>query len=174
MNKDLVEFDLNIHGLEEKTYTFDIGIDGTFFENYDQDVIKGGDVNVHITLQKSSHILSLDFAILAQVDLECDRTLEIFREAFHIQEKHIFKFGDSFQELTEDMTMIRYGTPKINVADHVFDYIFLAIPVRKIHPDYRKEVEDEETLYYEDEKPTEENTEVDPRWEKLMKLKNNN
>lgn len=176
LKKDLSIFDLNIHGLEEKTYEYTLMLEDDFFLNYEQDVIKGGQAEVKIVLEKSVNLLRLHFDIEAQVVLECDRSLELFKEPFTIAEKHIFKFGEANQEISDEMTMITFGTPKLNVADHVFEFIFLSIPAKRIHPDLRSQYDnqDEDALFYEDKIADEEQKEekIDPRWADLLKLTN--
>jgi uncharacterized metal-binding protein YceD (DUF177 family) len=72
------------------------------------------------------------------------------------------------------------------VAQLIYEFILLALPLKKIHPDYRNELDEEDNeleggFVYIDEASTEDSTEeteeestrpVDPRWEKLGKLKN--
>jgi uncharacterized metal-binding protein YceD (DUF177 family) len=85
--------------------------------------------------------------------------------------------------------MITRDTPAINVAQLIYEFILLALPAKKIHPDYVNELDDEDFegeggLVYLDgenededeedqsEEKTEQNKPVDPRWEQLFKLKN--
>ncbi len=176
LKNDLSIFDLNIHGLEEKTYEYSLELKDDFFLNYDQDIIKGGQADVKIVLEKTVNLLRLHFNIEAKIVLECDRSLELFTEDFSIAEKHIFKFGETNQEISDEMTMITFGTPRLNVADHVFEFIFLSVPAKKIHPDLRAQYDeqDEESLFYEDKIEEEKKTEekIDPRWADLLKLTN--
>jgi uncharacterized metal-binding protein YceD (DUF177 family) len=71
----------------------------------------------------------------------------------------------------------------LNVAQHVYDFINLAIPMKKIHPRFQEEEEDEDDeievkLIYsstpEEDELKEEDEQVDPRWNILKNLKNNN
>jgi uncharacterized metal-binding protein YceD (DUF177 family) len=123
------------------------------------------------------------------VQLTCDRSLELFDHPLDFTEKMIYKYGLEEQEIDEDVYMITRDTPSINVAQLIYEYILLALPAKKIHPDYRNELDDEDLeveggyVYIdtdgeedgasEDASPEEENKPVDPRWEQLMKLKNN-
>jgi uncharacterized metal-binding protein YceD (DUF177 family) len=84
--------------------------------------------------------------------------------------------------------MITRDTPNINVAQLIYEFILLAIPAKKIHPDFLEEMDEEdfegegELVYVsneefddklseeqEDSRASEEKT--DPRWEILKKLK---
>jgi uncharacterized metal-binding protein YceD (DUF177 family) len=96
----------------------------------------------------------------------------------------IYKFGSEVKEIDESVMMITRDTPSINVAQLIYEFILLALPLKKIHPDYKNELDDEDNeleggFVYLDEAFTEDlaeekelTTPVDPRWEKLGKLKN--
>jgi uncharacterized protein len=173
---ELASYDLNIHGLEDRTYVYSVSSGDVFFGEFDQEIIKGGSVDAEIELIKNTHLLRLNFKIKARLKLECDRSLDIFEEDFSISESYVYKFGDHEEELSEEMSMITFGTPKINVAQHVFDFVFLAVPMRRIKPELRTEDGDEDKLFYEDpiEEETKNEQEIDPRWADLLKIKNKN
>ena len=103
-----------------------------------------------------------------------------------ISEKMIYKYGSEEQEIDENVYMITRDTPSLNVAQLIYEFILLALPAKKIHPDYKNELDDEddfdteggfvfldeETEESEDSNEDEEPKPVDPRWEQLLKLKN--
>lgn len=81
--------------------------------------------------------------------------------------------------------MITRDTPSINVAQLIYEFILLGLPAKKIHPDYKNELDDEDDfdteggfIFLDDESDEtedsneEESKPVDPRWEQLLKLKN--
>jgi uncharacterized metal-binding protein YceD (DUF177 family) len=98
----------------------------------------------------------------------------------------IYKFGSEVKEIDESVMMITRDTPSINVAQLIYEFILLALPLKKIHPDYKNELDEEDNeleggFVYLDDASTEDSAEetkeesttaVDPRWEKLKKLKN--
>jgi uncharacterized metal-binding protein YceD (DUF177 family) len=80
--------------------------------------------------------------------------------------------------------MITRDTPAIYVGQLLYEYILLALPIKKIHPAYRNELDEDNNqleggfVYVDGDASTEEegsdseNTPIDPRWEQLGKLKN--
>lgn len=178
MNKTISKFDINIHGLENKTYEYNFEGSDDFFEAYDQDIIEHGSFKVNITLEKTSTLLRLNFKINSDVELQCDRSLEFFTENFDINEKFVFKFGEKEEEISDEMAIIPFGTLKINVADMIYDYITLRVPMKKLLPIYREESENSEdgVMVYTDKnaKIAKEEEKVDPRWEALLKIKDLN
>lgn len=176
VNKAISNFDINIHGLEEKNYEYQFEGSDAFFDNFEQDIIEGGNFSVNLKLEKTATLIRLRFEIDADLRLVCDRSLEEFTENFKINETHIYKFGDSVQEMTDEMEMIPFGTPKINVAALISDYILLSVPMKHVHPRYRNEDDEDEdgVMVYIDpnaEKP-ESDTSIDPRWAALLNIKN--
>jgi len=129
-------------------------------------------------------LIELTFHILGKVELVCDRSLETFEHPLDFTEKMIYKFGSEVKEIDENVMMITRDTPSINVAQLIYEFILLALPLKKIHPDYTNELDEEdnelegrfvyldETFTEDSEEEKESTTPVDPRWEKLGKLKN--
>jgi uncharacterized metal-binding protein YceD (DUF177 family) len=180
MGKILTKYDINIHGLEEKVHEFEFEGSKDFFGAFEQDIIESGQFSAKVTLDKSTTMMRLVFDINGILNLVCDRSLEDFEEPFSISEKYIYKYGDRNEVISDEIEIIPFGTPKINVSQHIFDFISLSVPMKKLHPRFRNEDEDPdaELLIYSDEvsekaKEKESDTEAsDPRWAALLKLKN--
>jgi uncharacterized metal-binding protein YceD (DUF177 family) len=175
----LSKYDINIQALEEKPYSFEFEGGDEFWGAFEQSFIKKGAFKVVLKLNKNSALVQLNFGISAVVELTCDRSLELFEENISVSEKYIYKFGDRHEEITDEIEMIPYGTSAINIAQHVYDFICVSLPMKKLHPKFREEdIEEEGLLVYTSEK--EQETEVlkeqiiDSRWAALSKLKINN
>lgn len=180
--KALTQYDIDIYGLKEKQYVYDFESRSEFFEELEQELIENGHFKTHLTLDKSATMLILNFHIVGNVELVCDRSLETFEEPLDIQERLILKYGDHNEQLSDEIELIRQDTVRINVASHIFEYIALALPMKKLHPRFRtdeEELEDEDeiegVLVYQtpEEETPEEPEEEDPRWAALKKLKGN-
>ncbi|GGH53470.1 DNA-binding protein [Dyadobacter endophyticus] len=182
--KELSKYNIDIYGLEDKQYDYDMESGDAFFEEMEQELIEHGHFKTHVVLNKSATMIQLRFHTTGSVTLTCDRSLETFEEPIDSDERIILKFGDHNEELTEEIEIIGRNTNRINVARYIFDFIALSLPVKKLHPSLRSEedefdLEDDEeegTLVYtsggtEEGDETEEEEKVDPRWEALKKLK---
>ena len=119
--------------------------------------------------------MTLNFQIDASVELICDRSLDNFDYPVKVDEKVIIKFGEDNYALSEDVIVIKQDTSSINVAEFVYEFITLAVPLKKLHPRYEDEFEEDdepEMIYTSQEDEEEDNSqEPDPRWEALKKLK---
>ena len=176
--KELSKYNIGIYGLEDRPYEFEYEIGPAFFAEVPQDIIGKGDFRVQLRLEKSSTMIQLWFDIEGQAELTCDRSLEPFMEPVDTRQKMLLKFGDRDEELTEEISTIGRNTTQINVAGYIYEFIALALPMKKIHPDLRKgsdesEEEETESLIYSSEKQEAHETaeKTDPRWEALKKLK---
>ncbi len=181
--KALTQYDIDIYGLKDKQYVYDFESGSEFFEELEQDLISSGHFKTHLTLDKSATMLILNFDIQGEVGLVCDRSLEDFDESIDLKERLILKYSDHDEELGDEIELIRHETVRINVARYIFDYIALALPMKKLHPRFRSDETDDEyeededgiLVYQSQDEDTEsddtESEEVDPRWEALQKLK---
>ena len=180
--KELSKYNIDIYGLEDKQYAYEMESGDAFFQELEQDLIEYGHFKTRIVLNKSATMIQLNFHTVGSVTLTCDRSLDPFEEPIDSNERIILKFGDHNEELTDEIEIIDRNTPRINVARYLFDFVALSLPFKKIHPDLRGEEEEidpldeaDGILVYSSEtaasEETEEEEKIDPRWEALKKLK---
>ncbi len=180
-------FDIEIIKFKEGLHEVDFLIEDTFFQQVDgNDLLEKGNLTAWVKVDKGANLIELTFHIVGKVTLVCDRSLETFEHPLDFTEKMIYKFGSEVKEIDESVMMITRDTPSINVAQLIYEFILLALPLKKIHPDYKNELDEDDNdmeggFVYVDEVTTEDSTvetdkesttAVDPRWEKLKKLKN--
>lgn len=183
-------FDIEVIKFKEGRHEFDFEIEDKFFQNFeDNELLERGNLTIRVIMDKGVNLIELTFDIKGAVQLTCDRSLEQFDHQLDFSEKMIYKYGPEEQEIDENVYMITRDTPAINVAQLIYEFILLALPAKKIHPDYRNELDDEDfegeggLVYldgeFEDEseeaeqdEEKEETKPIDPRWEQLLKIKN--
>lgn len=182
------QYDIEIFRIADGEHTFEMEINDAFFALFEYSPVEKGNARVEVVLNKTTRMLTLDVHIAGQVELECDRSLEAFDYPLDINERLIVKYGEEEEELDDDVLVITQNTQKINLAQFIYEIIGISLPMKKIHPDYLEEEDEEEfdepgdgRLVYssmeededseEEEKPEEDTT--DPRWAILKNLKNN-
>ncbi|WP_026950093.1 YceD family protein [Algoriphagus mannitolivorans] len=182
-------FDIEVIKFKEGLHDIDFQIGDSFFKHFeDNELLEKGNLTTRVMMNKGANVIELTFHIQGTVQLICDRSLEQFDHPLDITEKILYKYGAEEQEIDEDVYMITRDTPSINVAQLIYEFILLALPAKKIHPDYQNELDEEDYegeggYVYIDEEEAEgeedntgtENLEskaIDPRWEQLLKLKN--
>lgn len=189
--KFLRNFDIDIIKLKDGKHVFTFDVKADFFKYFEaEEWLNGANLTTEVMINKTVSVIEADFKIKGTTRLICDRSLEEFDHLLETEAKVIYKYGPMEQEISEDVFMITRDTPSINVAQLIYEFILLAIPAKKIHPDYREEMDEEDfegegsLVYLSDEADDEEALEgegeieeesdikpVDPRWEILNKLK---
>ncbi|MBX2894515.1 MAG: DUF177 domain-containing protein [Cyclobacteriaceae bacterium] len=170
------EFAVNIIGLTKKAHLFNFRLEKGFFEKYGSDAVADGRFDVEVVLDKKETFIEVEFKISGKAALVCDRTLEPFDFPVNETHKVVFKYGDEAQELTDEIVIITRDQDSIDLGQFFYEFIALAIPMKKLHPRFANEAEDDQLMVYstaqnETETEQDENDSIDPRWEKLKKLK---
>jgi len=178
--KALRTFDIHIFNLTLGDNTLEFGIDKTLFEAFENEIVKKGDLIAKVSLKKSDSLIEMNFHIEGTVELECDRSLDLFDFPLNFEKRMLYKLGEIEEELSEEVLVISQDTQTINIASLIFEFIGVEIPMKKLHPDFQEDedLEDEsEGLFIfssGNEIEKEENIELDERWSALKNLKNKN
>lgn len=177
---ELRKYDINIFGLENKRYESAFESGDAFFDALEQTLIKKGQFATHVTLNKSETMIQLDFHIVGEVEQTCDRSLDEYNEPVDVENRMLLKFSDHNEELTDEIELIERNTATINVARYIFEFISLSLPMKRLHPRFRDEEENEDEeitgklIYTSAPEPDEDgNPALDPRWEALRRLNDN-
>jgi uncharacterized protein len=169
-------FKINIIGLSNKQHQFDFQIGEEFFRQYGKGLVSEGELEAVVTLDKSETMIEARFEIKGKVKLICDRSLDPFQHPLKIDEKIIFKYGDTNEELSDEIIMIHRDSDSLELGQYIYEFINLAVPMKKLHPRYEGELDLDEAegkIIYTSGADTgdEGDEDIDPRWEQLKKLK---
>ncbi len=179
--KSLKAFDIEIFRLSDGKQSFGYELNDAFFASIEGSLVEKGSLKTNVVLDKSERLILASFDTKGTVELICDRSLEPFEHTIDSQENLVFKFGDEFAELSEDVIMIPRDLQKLNLAQYIYEFIGLSVPMKKLHPKLQAEETDDESetkLVYrsddstKDTKKGEDSDVVDPRWNALKELKN--
>ncbi|PWL29021.1 DUF177 domain-containing protein [Roseivirga spongicola] len=175
------KYDIHIYKLSNGVHEYQFEIGKEFFEMFDGDLVENGQLNAVVSLNKSDSMIQVDFNIEGSLELECDRSLEKFDFPIHIDQNMIYKYGEEDKELSEDVFVIEKNTQTLNVAGIMYEFIGLEIPMKKLHPKFQEEEDEDDesegSMIYtsEAEEDIEQKEEdIDPRWAALKNLKNKN
>lgn len=167
-------FNIDIFKLSNQSHDFEFDFDDRFFEEFEDSFVDKGSGKVHLVLDKSDTMIKLAFNIEGSVELTCDRSLEKFDFPIHTSQNLILKYGDDWEELSDEIVIIPRDSERINIGQFVYEFIGLAIPMKRLHPKFAQdEQSDEPEIVYSSKIQEEENNEgsIDPRWNKLKNLK---
>lgn len=176
------QFEIGIQSLKNQEYTFDFEVNDGFFQYFENSPLQKGKFKVRLNLRKTETLIELNFFIKGEATLICDRSLEEFLFPIQLEERILLTFGEHNEQMTEELEMIARHTMSINVAQYIYEFISVAIPMKKLHPRFKDSTKegDEIELVYSSDKEQREETEdekkekdaIDPRWDILKKLKN--
>lgn len=130
-----------------------------------------------MTLDTSETMLRAEIKISGSVELECDRSLESFRQSVSEQVIHFYKFGEEEQELSDELEIISPERVKLDFDQLIYDTVTLSLPQKRLHPRFQAEEEDDTEsgrLVYTsatgEEETEADKAERDSRWEILKNL----
>lgn len=172
------DYDIEIYKLGNGKHQYTFEVQDTFFDRFENALIEKGAATVVVDMEKTDALIKMVFDIEGMYELICDRSLDSFMYPFSTIATVIFKYGDEPQELDDDVYVIVKGVQRLNVAQFIYEFISITIPMKKLHPRFQDEPEgDEATLVYTsmENGPSDEEEsdpiETDPRWLKLRNLK---
>ncbi|WP_266205020.1 YceD family protein [Pontibacter kalidii] len=179
--KKLRDYEIGIAKLSNRKHKYEFQLNDDFFEEFGKEIILGGNLTADVELDKTESLLTFHFDITGHVRLICDRSLEEFDHPLDIQATFRIKYGDENTELADDLWQITPNTQTINIAQHLYDYIGLALPMKKLHPRFVEEEADEEEddrdiLIYssradsDTDEDEDDEDDTDPRWDALRNL----
>lgn len=131
----LKDYSINFKALKDGTHPFEYHIDNRFFALWEDSFYQNGDITIKLTLKKSPQMLKLDYLIKGKIESTCDNCLspvDVFIDCDACQ--HV-KFGDDFEEITEELVVIPRDENEFNVAKTIYDLIVTNLPLRHVHPE---------------------------------------
>ncbi len=169
------KYDVYFGGKQNGFYSFTYDLGNDFFTLFPDPPVHEGNLTAHLKLEKKSNLLILDFEISGHLSLICDNCLESFLSPVSLTAKQFVKLGDNYEELDETTVSIPRNNEKINIAQWIFETIALSIPIRKVHPldkNGNPTCNPEMLQKIENLSYNKNQTEKDPRWDKLTTLLN--
>ena len=175
--KESGKYVINFAGLPKGIHEFEFEVNHEFFEQFENAIVQKITADVLVTLDKKDTMLMLDFTIAGVATLPCDRCLEEMDIELEGYNELIVKFGDHAEEESEDVIVIPSKAHELDVAQYIYEYITMLIPLRNVHeedetgnstcnPEALKEIE-KYKIHEEEEKK------IDPRWEALRNINPN-
>ena len=166
------KYSIPFAGLAKGSHQFEFEIDDKFFELFENSVIRKADVHVELDFHKAETVLTLTFRMKGSITQSCDRCLEEFQIPVDTMQVMLVRFGIAGVGETDDIIVIPHTEHQINVAQHIYDYLSLLIPMRVVHPDDENGNPgcDPEFLKRLSEDASENEPPRDPRWEILKNL----
>jgi len=169
--KDFKAYKIDIFGLSNSSHDFNFEYNNDFFQLFENSLVSKGKGTCDVILTKTDSMITLNLMIKGVIELECDRSLEMFDFPIQVEKEIIYKYGDEEKELSEDVFVILKGTQDLNIATFLYESMSLEVPMKKLHPKFQDESDENEIIYQSSPEEESKENETDPRWEALKKLK---
>ena len=175
-------YEVVFSGLKEGKHRFQFEIDKAFFKLFDTEQdFTNPRIVADVLMDKHSTFLEFWIKTSGQITLICDITNEEFDHPIENEIKVLVKFGEEYDDSHEEVITIPSGNHAFNIAQLVYEDVMLSIPMKKISPNVDEEdleilekFSPKETEEENSEEEEQENKPVDPRWDALKKLKDQN
>jgi uncharacterized protein len=169
-------YTIPLSGLKEGHHTIDFEIDKEFFEEFEQSEVKVGGLVANIEMDKRSTHLDLNIKVSGTVIVSCDRCLELFSLPLASENRLLVKFGKDIGDIDPDILSVPVDAFELDLQQQIYEFIMLALPIKRVHPVDKKGMStcDPVMLKKLDELIIDEEKKIDPRWDDLKKLMNDN
>ncbi len=127
-------YKVELASLPDGHHERDFVIDTEFFKNMEHTGIHNSDVHVHLDLEKKNGAYDCTFHCKGKVTVPCDRCLDPLDLDVDTDYHIMVKYGEAFDDESDDMLVIPYSNTSLNVAYMLYDTILLSIPLRHVHP----------------------------------------
>lgn len=178
--------------MQANSCTYEFLLDNIFFANIDGPEVQKGKVNVNLAVKRTTGVFELVFQTEGMVLVPCDRCLDEMEIPIATTDKLFVRFGSDYAEENNNVVIVPEDEGYINVAWFMYEFIALAIPMKHVHAPgkcnkgmvgklskHLRTTSDDELNV--DEVDTSVDTEIedveesiDPRWNELKKILDNN
>jgi len=121
-------------GLKQGRHDFSFPIENKFFKSFGYNDFNNAKLIANVELIKKAAILELDFIISGKVNVFCDISIEPFDLEINAQSNFVVKFGNSTENVLDEIIFMPNGSHEINVTKHIYETIILSLPIKKVHP----------------------------------------
>jgi uncharacterized metal-binding protein YceD (DUF177 family) len=168
-------YEIQFSGLSLGTHSFDWNLDQSFFQGFLAEDILDADINAQVNLLKKERIMELTFTSKGKFKSYCDRCGDELWVDISSEEELLVRFSNETDLSGDEVIFLDMAEYKLEISQYLFEFSYLALPVKRVHSEGECNQEVEEFLSESiDEEPLEDESEdsnIDPRWEALKKLK---
>jgi len=165
----LREYKIAFRGLTEGEHKFEYKLDSNFFENFEMTKGVEGCVGALVTLKKTSLFIELKIELDGSVKGICDHCLGDVNVPI-IGETELFIVESGREEgNNDDFVVVDPNDDYIDISLYLYETYILNYPMKVVH----KDGECDEDMYEILDDYIIEEEKIDPRWDELKKLINN-
>lgn len=173
------DYSINIARLKQGESKDEFVVGDDFFEHFPNAPIEKAQVDVQLTLYKNTSHIDVRFVLTGKAELMCDRCGDGYEHRIDARQRVFYSFDEHMKFDGQEVVYVDPQEPELSVAQEIYDFINLAIPMRKVPekavhvcaPDVLARLGLDADGNEIERAPATEEEEVDPRWEALKDLR---
>ncbi len=170
------KFKIDLRGLKQSTLKAEYDLDNKFFADIDGQEFQKGTVKAVVEVTCRRDVFDLTITTAGTVVVQCDRCLDELPVDVDATNNIKVKLGETYAD-EGDVVVIPESEGEINLAWHLYEFIALALPTKRVHAPGKCNAGMSEKLQKytrrapEDEEFSDSDSrETDPRWDTLKNL----
>lgn len=185
-------YKIDLKNMRTDVMNYQFSIDDSFFKAVEATLVKSGKADVRLQVKETAGgAFAFTFKIKGTVQVPCDRCLDDVDVDIEAERVLRVKLGDEYID-DGDLIVLPSDDAVCNVAWNIYEFIALEVPMTHMHEPGMcneemmsalsshlvtsddNEGSDEVADKSKEDSQKEEETPIDPRWEKLKKILDNN
>ena len=168
---ELLKIDLK--GFKQDQQVLEYNLGDEFFGALDGSQLEHGTLHVSVSIRKMTGFFEFQFHTEGVVTVSCDRCLDDMEQPISTDNQLVVKLGDTYSD-DDDTVTVDENEGILDLSWFIYEFIMLAIPIKHVHAPGKCNsamTQKLEELSGAVRSGEEEAEAIDPRWEKLLKLK---
>ncbi|MFI3321967.1 MAG: DUF177 domain-containing protein [Rikenellaceae bacterium] len=139
--KERGKYSIAFQGLSIGVHQFEFECDSEFLNRHSEGMYPKGDCKIEIELEKGANLITINYSITGEVEVECDRCLDRFMMDVDYDGSIFIKFSQEIDEPAfdgnpdgeSDILWMNPADNYIDLAQYIYESIILALPARRVH-----------------------------------------
>ena len=168
-------FKVDLRDIKERSSHFDYPLSDEFFNTViGSEDIRRGNLVASLDIEKIKSAFELKFHINGTVHIPCDICLDDMEQAIDTDNTVVVRLGEEYSDGGDEIT-VDEADGTLDVARLIYEFIYLAIPVRHVHAPGKCDPAMLKLLNEHSGARSEggDDDMIDTRWSALKKIKNN-
>ena len=126
------KYNVDLKGMKAASLELAFGLDNAFFADIDGEEFQKGTVEAVVTVTKGRDVFDFSFALKGKVVVPCDRCLDDLEIEVETENTLCVKLGEDYADEGE-IVVIPEHEGCINIAWYLYEFIVLALPMKRVH-----------------------------------------
>lgn len=180
-------YNIILKDLADTVQVYEYELNDEYFQKINSPEVSKGNVKARVSVRRKTATFELLFKLEGIIRIPCDRCLDVMDQNIRHEETIEVKLGRTYSE-ENDIVVVPEEEGSINVAWFMYEFIVLNIPIKHVHAPgecnktivnklkkhitrHKDDTEENGLFELDDEDDsTEEDTQVDPRWDNLQQI----